>query len=358
MKGKGAGALINPTMVQAVAPPNRSAIAPGWRDLVVLSDAELGRYDVMAVNLACAADLPGLEQFDVEASLRTLDEWAEWIRQKTRRSTLYRDNPAKYDHSESLFRVHVLTSVLQRDFGVRYNPACIPVDAPLCPVDVFLPGILQGNGGSCASPPVLYTAVGRRIGYRLKLVRARQHLFLRWHGRNGECFNIEQVSDGFATPSDDYYRTGRYQVTPDQEREGCLLKSMTPREELAEFLAQRAYCWLDFGNHRGAAESFIWASVVAPENKLHATCAVGVLDQWGTKVRKSLPPNFPEVTIRFPPRRIPYVPDSVERDYLALGAFEDLLLLPENQQWWEALRHSPTQRPAQVPERITVAWQL
>jgi hypothetical protein len=51
------------------------------------------------------------------------------------------------------------------------------------PSKVFLHGLLGPERvGTCSSLPVLYVAVGRQLGYPLKLVTAKGHLFVRWEG--------------------------------------------------------------------------------------------------------------------------------------------------------------------------------
>lgn len=68
--------------------------------------------------------------------------------------------PAEYENSWAYFRTLVLITVLQRDLGLRYNPAKVPDDAPFEPADVFIHGAIQGKGGTCASLPVVYAAIG------------------------------------------------------------------------------------------------------------------------------------------------------------------------------------------------------
>ena len=50
--------------------------------------------------------------------------------------------------------------------------------------------------------PILYIAIGRRLGYRLYLAQAREHYFVRWEEPGSERFNIEATTLGF-TPRDD-----------------------------------------------------------------------------------------------------------------------------------------------------------
>src|SRR5436309_1170754 len=103
--------------------PNRTLL-PNWRALVRLPDDELGRYDIAAVNLACAEGLPGAEQIDPRYCLYKMDDWADAAKEYT---TLlmpqFRRKPREYQNSEGYFRTLAMITVLQRDQGVRYNPA-------------------------------------------------------------------------------------------------------------------------------------------------------------------------------------------------------------------------------------------
>src|SRR5205085_7410862 len=91
----------------------------------------------------------------------------------------FRANPAEFENSEGYFRMLMMAVVLYEDFGVRYNPARISAPAPsedddhffFDSRDVFLHGLLGSTrSGTCSSMPVLYVAIGRRLGYPLKLV--------------------------------------------------------------------------------------------------------------------------------------------------------------------------------------------
>ena len=157
--------------------------------------------------------------------LETLDRGAAEIGEYTERVLpLFYRNPERYEHSEAYFRVLVMITVLQRDYGVRYNPEKIPLEARFETADSFIHGAIQGQGGTCATLPIVYAAVGRRLGYPIKLVSARvgdvaSHCFARWDG-DSEQFNIEASAQGLSCPPDDYYRTGRYEITPEVEPPG------------------------------------------------------------------------------------------------------------------------------------------
>ena len=82
-----------------------------------------------------------------------------------------------------------MTVVVQEDFKVRYNPARANASGADSAIDgffqnsrdIFLHGLLSGERtGTCSSMPVLYAALGRRLGYPLKLVTTKGHLFVRW----------------------------------------------------------------------------------------------------------------------------------------------------------------------------------
>ncbi len=193
--------------------------------------------------MACARGLPGTVNVDFEYCLSRIDDMAEFVRRFTEKSLpRFRRKRWDFNNSEAYFRVLCLVTALQRDLGVRYNPGKIPEDATFDAADSFLLGILQGPGGTCATMPVLYAAVGRRLGYPIKLVSAyggtANHLFARWDDPSGERFNIEATDFGLRTPTDDYYRSGRYAMPPEVEIAGGFLQSMTSSQELAFFLAQ------------------------------------------------------------------------------------------------------------------------
>ena len=141
-------------------------------------------------------------------------------------------------------------TVLQQDFGVRYDPCHRASSASAYPKDnffshssgLFLHGILGPRRmGTCSSMPVLYVAVGRRLGYPLKLVTTRGHLFARWED-DRERFNIEATNEGLNCFPDEYYHHWPFELSEQEIKSGRYLRSLTPREELALFLQTRGMC--------------------------------------------------------------------------------------------------------------------
>jgi uncharacterized protein YeaO (DUF488 family) len=211
-------------------------------------------YDIAEINLLAAKGLPGAENLDVEKCLKTLDQWAAWVRRETDRSFhKFKDAPAEYNNSEAYFRVLMMVCILQEDFKVCYNKdermRAGPVELMSNdlsffgnPKDLFVHGLAGGeHQGTCASLPVFYVAIGRRLGYPLKLVESKGHLFARWEDAK-ERFNIEGTSRGLNCFPDKEYMEWPWPISKEEVETGMYMKSLSPRRELAAFLETRALC--------------------------------------------------------------------------------------------------------------------
>ena len=216
--------------------------------LVELSEEELGKIDVGLMNLLCAKGLPSEQPLSIDAGMAKLQEITATVHSETARN-LHRwtKRPQDYQNSKPYYLVGMMVTVLAQDFGIRYNPAKIsaPSMAELQDLsfyrntdDVMLTGCLgTSHQGTCASLPVLAVAVGRRLGYPMKLVCAKAHLFCRWDDGNTKL-NFE-YTNGVVTRPDEYYKNEPFPVTPFEEKKGWYLQSLTPRQELSIFLSLR-----------------------------------------------------------------------------------------------------------------------
>ena len=222
--------------------------------------------DLAETNLNLACGLPGSETLDVAGYLRQLDTWARLVARKTERCLpMFHRSPAEFDDSLAKFRMMALVTVLQRDLGVRYDPAC--QEGPYFALDsrtLFIHGLLDGHGGTCATMPVLYIAIGRRLGYPLHLVHAGEHFFVRWEEAGGERFNIEATTLGFTPRDDEHYRHWPKPIRDEDIGLGLFLRNLTPQEECAAFLRLRGQCWLDHLRTAAALEAFARASALRP----------------------------------------------------------------------------------------------
>jgi hypothetical protein len=166
---------------------------PTFASLLALKPHQLEGLDIALLNLLCAEGLRGSEKLDLDKTLDGIDDMATRVRVETDRNFhRFRSNPADYENSEPYYRMAMLVTVLQQDFGIRYNPDRVTPVGVFEPNDrffadsrdVFVHGLVgETKTGTCSSLPVLYTAVGRRLKYPLSLVSAKNHLFVRWEDR-------------------------------------------------------------------------------------------------------------------------------------------------------------------------------
>jgi hypothetical protein len=234
---------------EATTRPAAQKLPTSYYELLAMTPEELGKVDIAVMNLLCAKGLPAAENLDVPAALAKLDEWAKKVRFDTERH-LYRVNDPRYaehyKHSEARLRCEFIVQCLQEDCGVRYNPDRIYNPDTRDSRDTFIHGMLPGaNGGTCASMPVMYVAIGRRLGYPMKLVSAKAHLFCRWDD-DKERLNVEGAGNGGVNyDPDEHYRTWPKPISDAEMASGVFLTSMTPQQELAVFLELRAACCRD-----------------------------------------------------------------------------------------------------------------
>jgi hypothetical protein len=236
-----------------------------WR-IVAMSDEELAAVDIAYLNLLCATGLPGSESLDISKCRETLDHWAALVKGQTAKYLYkYQQNPAEFENQEGYFRMLMLVSVLQQDLRVRYNPDRIHDVNFKGSQDLFIHGMINNqNGGTCVSMPVLYTAVARRLGYPVRLVLAKAHLFCRWDDGTVRL-NIEGSGVGMNSFPDEHYYTWPHPMTAPEVERGEYLRSLTPREELAQFLAARGHCLDENGREAEAYVAYAHAYELAPK---------------------------------------------------------------------------------------------
>ena len=131
---------------------------------------------------------------------------------------------------------------------------------------IFLTGCIDDTRvGTCASLPVLYVAIGRRLGYPMYLVAAKGHLMARWDEGKGTRVNLETAGgDGFVSHSDAYYRTWPQPISAREEKEQGYLKNLDSRETLAVFLSTRSAHLMANGLQEQAITAAIAANRLAP----------------------------------------------------------------------------------------------
>jgi hypothetical protein len=325
-----------------------------WLSLVRRSD--FSSLDLVEVDAACSRGLPGIPERNFSADQPRVDEMAGSCARFTERVLpQFRRGRCDYPESEGKFRIQAMITHLQRDLGVRYNPACKPAEAKFRPADSFLYGILHGEGGTCGSLPILYAAVGRRLGYPIRLVTTRNHLFCRWQAE--EVFNIEASGEGISFFPDEYFRTGRFEMPP-QTIEMCgYLESLTPKEEVAGMMCQRAECWMQERNYNEATTSFAWAHELDPRRAQHELLTKQALKKWDESLRSRIPPFFPRIDVTNAERQFTQMPSEAELAMIRLRVAEQVLSDPAwDRRWWGPLRRNPVERPQGFPNILKVNY--
>jgi hypothetical protein len=175
---------------QATEPACGTGSCGNLAGLLRLPADRLARTDAGLMNLLCAEGLPGAEGLSAAYCLKTLDHWGARVRSETDRHLYrFRQNPREFDNLEGFFRMLMMAVVLAEDFKVAYNPARMAAPGQASARDgffadsrdVFLHGLVGPRRmGTCSSMPVLYVALGRRLGYPVALVTTKGHLFVRW----------------------------------------------------------------------------------------------------------------------------------------------------------------------------------
>ena len=332
------------------------------KELVQRAEGGERHHDVALANLGCACGLPGTESLDIPAGLKTVDSWTERVAAETNRlAYLFRERPAAYEYSRPKFQMMVLLTVLQRDLGVIADPQLNDLSDHAFfsrSEHVFLHGVLAAGAGTCSSLPPAYAAVGRRLGYPLKLVSTCRHVFLRWDGGSGERFNIECTSPGLVAHPDEYYLRWPRPLPAEQSRRYHALQSLTPVQEIASFLANRGHVWFEHRQYKHASNSYAQACELDPENWACSDSLIEAMNAWDRELQSLLMPGFPSLTIARPPRMYPHIPEDLESGLFHMMTKENLLLDPPlKARWWDPLRRDRSSKPADLPIHISVRFQ-
>ncbi len=214
----------------------------------------------------------------MESFLSRLDGIAQHVELETRRHYYrFQNNKAEFNNSEGYFRMLLMAVTLQEDLEIRYNPERItpvgvfePNEAFFADSrDVFLHGLIAEDRrmGTCASLPALYVAIGRRLGYPLKLVPTQNHLFVRWEDSR-ERFNVDATGRGMNMHDDNHYRQWPMPISRETEQEFGYLKSMNATDELTAFLSLRGACLMAAGRAEEAIAAQEAALRFSPQSRL------------------------------------------------------------------------------------------
>jgi Transglutaminase-like superfamily len=160
-----------------------------------------------------------------------------------------------------------MITVLQRDLGVRYNLAFS--ESPYDGTDsrnLFIHGLLSGHGGTCVTMPVLYAAIGRRLGYPMKLAFAVEHVFCRWDDGRGERFDMEATSQGFRVLRGDRFSSSPKPAPAEGVERGWLPKSLRSDRKITSVFWPPSPCPLPQGERGSRMKLFFGRSLRRARN--------------------------------------------------------------------------------------------
>lgn len=263
---------------QKSAPAVDNLMPRSFEQLTALDTRELADLDIARVNLLCADGLPGAERMEVDRVCALFDQWADRVRRETARHwAQFERDPGSFRESAAYFRMLALVTVLQQDCGIHYDPERIRRPDHRDAASLFLHGLAgDSRRGTCVSIPVLYVAIGRRLGYPLKLVTTKGHLFARWDAE-GERFNLEATGEGLNCFPDAYYEAWPVPLTAEEKSGEAHLRSLDAAGELAVFLSARGHCLEANGRWPEAQLAHALAHVRAPEHPDYLAFLAGAI---------------------------------------------------------------------------------
>ncbi len=243
-------------------------------ELLRVPVAQLQNVDPARMNLLCAKDLPGSENLDVEAVIRTIDEWAALVAWETEKMTrshgsfVERSRRFPTVNSEAQWKMFVLFSVLKDTLGINYNPEFLSDELQQKgriqetkflfyrdARDCFLNGIIERKMGACYSIPLIFYAIGKRLNYPVHLVLTKEHQFIRWDDGK-ERFNVETTRSSFKVYSEDHYKFWPYSISAEEISAEGYLKNLTPQERLANDLQARSLVFYANGKRDEGTKAF------------------------------------------------------------------------------------------------------
>lgn len=151
-----------------------------------------------------------------------------------------------------------------RGLGLRYQPTAIGNYDFSDSRDDLLHGLLIRRLGTCTSFPVLFVAIGRRLGYPMHLAIAKGHVLCQWVDELGRL-NLEgSCAVGGETAPDEHHHAWPQRMTPDDLASNRFLRPLSRAEELALFLETRGHCLIDNRRVAEARQAYESAKRVAP----------------------------------------------------------------------------------------------
>ncbi len=264
---------------------------------------------------------------DAARCLATLERWTNLVRAETTRrlaSLAPRDRSTAGQFataSESRRQAQALVQGLHDALGPDRRAAslengtleaAVATGRPLDPQDLFLCGVLgdvsPAHYPTSVSLPWLYLAVGRRLGYPLRLAAQDDHLLLRWEGPD-EQFTIDwqpSWADPSAVAPELRFRIeqpGRLPWTPSSDQPPAAtppspMHLLNADDELAALLDARGACLESHGQNREALVAYAQAHRLSPDCDNYLVAIVHVMPKISSLFGHTEPMPAPDYSDR------------------------------------------------------------
>ena len=239
-----------------------------WQ-LLDLTDEELERTDLVAMNIIVAKGIPSLKELDIEHYCRIVDEWTEQFRNDLLgMERRFHATPQNWKNDIRFFRIGMLQGFLGHIIGIKYVEK--HKDAKTIyytkPSELFINGIVDCKEGTCGNMATLHVAMSRRMGWPVSIACAQSHYISRFD--DGEViYNIEATNTRAGTfdsePDSEYIE--RFNLTKKAIACGSDLRRLTAREMLGTFLVSRARHFQDIGDWENSDLSYSLSRAVFPK---------------------------------------------------------------------------------------------
>ena len=195
--------------------------------VTLMANDEAAMTEIAETNLNLACGLPGAETLDVPFYLRKLGVWARLSRLRPSAVADLRRSPSDFEFS---------CQIRNADSGHR---SATQSGSPLRPrarrellcsrsAHPVHSRSLDGHGGTCVTMPILYIAIGRRLGYPLYLVQAREHFFVRWEEPGTPAIQYRSDHAGLYAPRRRTFLSLAQADTRRRDPPGLFLRNLTP----------------------------------------------------------------------------------------------------------------------------------
>ena len=258
--------MMNPAFAITRYPPSTTP----WHFLA-LSDAELERADLVAMNLSVARGIPALKDLDVRRYCKQVDDWTQQFAQTLPSAEArFRQTPERWKNDIRFFRIGMLQGFLGHEIGIRYNEEQKVAQevSYTNPGDLFLHGLIDTKNGTCGNMPTLHVAMSRRLGWPVSLACAKSHFMSRFD--DGEViYNIEATSmrvGSFCAEADEFY-IEKDGLPKRAIACGSDLRKLTAREMMGAFFSLRARHHRDCNRSNVAEVDYCLARVLFPEHR-------------------------------------------------------------------------------------------